>query len=119
MRERSIYETLYIVNSFNAVDAATKQTIQADETGMIAPSPGTVIIFPNPQDTLDRNRYVDLNTLTIKTGDTPVKIQINDNELYPFYVEANSMKGIQYIRIYSIKFLSGGGFYYEGLSSES
>ena len=119
MREKSIYETLDIINSYRAVNAETKSVIPADDAGFIAPEAGTTIIFPNPQNTLDHNRYVDLNTLVIKAGDSAVKIQINDNEMYPFYVEPNTMRGIQYIRIYSIKSLSGGSFYYEGLSSES
>lgn len=112
-----IYESNFIVNSFHALDANTKTVIAADDKGFISPTIGTRIIFPNPHDPNDLS--CDLNTLVIKAGDTPVKVMVNDNDMYPLYVDANSMKGIEYIRVYSITLLSGTSFYFEGLSSES
>lgn len=111
----NVYESSYIVNSFHAVNGDTKAVIPCDGAGFISPAPNTTIVFYHPyQDT-----RVDVNTLTIKAGNTPVLVQLNDNERYPVYVDADEQKQIIYMRIYSIKVLSSGSFYYEGLSSDT
>ena len=115
--QTQVYESSYIVNSYHAVDFNTREVIEADERGYISPAPGTKIVFPNPNDVKDR--LADLNTIVLMTQDTPLKIMINDNAMYPLYVEPNSIKGIEYIRVYSITVISGGPFYFEGLSSET
>lgn len=99
------------------MDFDTRQVIEADERGYISPASGTKIVFPNPHDVNDR--LVDLNTIVFFTRDTPLKVMINDNAMYPLYIEPNDRKGIQYIRVYSFTVLEGGPFYFEGLSSET
>ena len=111
----NVYESSYQVNSFYAIDNSTKQQIPCDDAGFINPAEDTEIIFYHPyQDT-----RIDVNTLTIAAGDDPVLLQINDNERYPLFVDANERKEIIYMRIYSIKVLRSGSFYYEGLSSDT
>lgn len=112
-----VYESSYLVNSFNAMDFNTREVIEADERGYISPAPGTKIVFPNPNHVKDR--LVDLNTLVLVTGENPLKLMINDNDMYPLYVDANMIKGVEYIRVYSFTVLEGGPFYFEGLSSET
>lgn len=111
----NVYESSYIVNSFFAIDKDTKQVIACDGAGFISPAQGTTIVFYHPYQDIQ----VDVNTLTIEAGDEPVLIQLNDLERYPLYVGANERKQIVYMRIYSITALSGGSFYYEGLSSDT
>lgn len=115
--QTQVYESSYIVNSYHAVDFNTREVIEADERGYISPAPGTKIVFPNPNGVKDQ--LADVNTLIVQTKDTPVKLMINDNAMYPLYVDANTIKGIEYIRVYSFTVLEGGPFYFEGLSSET
>lgn len=112
-----IYESAYHINSFHVVDEDTQSVLAATKDGYISPAPGTRIIFPNPNNVKDK--YSEINTIVFSTKGTPLKVQINDNDMYPVYVEPNSIKSIEYMRIYSITVLEGGPFYFEGLSSET
>lgn len=107
----NMYEGQYIINSFYAVDADTEEQIMPDNRGYITVSAEQKILFK----ALHKDGYADVNTLVIFAGDDPVKLQINDNELYPFYVGAETQRGIGQMRIYSIKALADCKFYYEGI----
>ena len=109
----SIYESQDIINSFHAVDVSTGNVIPCSDDGFISITSGTTIRFENP----NAVAFISANTLVIKAGSTPVKLQINDNEKYPFFVAAGESKGIQYMRIYKIKALQDCTFYYEGLTA--
>lgn len=116
----NVYESQFLVNTFNAVNADTGEVITADAAGFISPSAGTTIIFPNPNvGAASRNKYADVNTVLFTTRASAVKVVVNDNEMYPFYVPPNTTKGLQYIRVYKIKVLSGTDFCVEGLSNET
>lgn len=108
-----IYESTFLVSSFHAVKD-TGEVIEADEKGFISAKAGDRIVFESPID----KHHVNLNTITFFTKDQGLKVQINDNEMYPIYVDENFYKSIQYIRIYEITVLEDCEFYYEGLSSE-
>lgn len=110
------YESSYIVNSFHAVNATTREVYTPDEQGFITAKAGDKIIFENPY---TQKEYISLNTLVFFTKDTPQKVYVNPSEdsgFYPLYVKANDMKGIQYMRIDSITVLADCTFYYEGLA---
>lgn len=113
----NIYESLYLVNSFHCVDAETGEVIEADEHGNISPAVGTKVVFPNPFNPDDK--AVAVSTLIFKTNASPVKIQINNNEMYPLYIPAESVKGFDYLKISHFTVLEGSQFYVEGLSSET
>ena len=83
-----IYESQYIVNSFHAVNKNTNAVIPADESGYITAKAGDTIVFKN----MNGDKNTDLNTLELFTKDAMLKIQVNDNSLYPFCVEPNSHK---------------------------
>lgn len=107
----NIYEGQYIVNSFYAVNAETKNVVQADESGMISLSQGDKIIFKS----MYSDEYVPVNTLVFFAGSDPVKVQLNDNTMYPFYVEAGTKRGIKNMKIYSFTALTSCTLYYEGI----
>lgn len=109
-----IYESTALVSSFHAVNAVTGAVQEADDQGFISAKAGDSFVFESP----NSNRKVNLNTLTFFTKDKGLKVQINDNEKYPIYVEPNFYKSVQYIRIYSFTVLEDCEFYYEGLTSE-
>lgn len=110
----NMYEGQYIINSFHAVDADTGELITPDTRGYITVTAGQKIVFKD----LYSDGYASVNTLVLFAGDDPQKIQINDNELYPFYVAAETQKGIGQMRIYSITALTDCKFYYEGIVCE-
>lgn len=112
----AIYESNAIINSFHAVDADTKEVIPCDSKGCITPSPGTTIIFENPNEE-SSSKYVQISTLIFTNGKTPTKLIINDNEKYPFYLSPGEVRGLDYMYVYKFKVVEGGTFYYEGLSS--
>lgn len=113
-----IYENQYILNSFHAVNADTEEVIDADEIGLISPDPDTEIVFANPNAD-SKYKYVEVNSLVFTTTDSALKVIINDNEMYPFYVAPNSTKGLNYVYISKFKVLEGSAFYYEALSSRT
>jgi len=91
------YEGQYVVNSFYAINADTGEPITANDKGVIDVAAGTKIVFKN----LFGDGFVDVNTLVFITNNDALKVQINDNNTFPFYVEANSRKGISQMRISS------------------
>ena len=113
----NIYESLYLVNSFHCVNAETGEVITADDHGNISPAIGTKIVFPNPFNPDDK--AVAVSTLIFKTNDSPVKVQINNNEMYPLYIPAKTVKGFDYMKVNHFTVLEGSQFYVEGLSSET
>lgn len=106
-----VYESSYIVNSFHAINAETRKPYSADAEGYITVKAGDKIIF----DGIYSNEFVSVNTLTFFTKDAPLKVQLNDNTLYPFYIPANDRRGVQYLRVDSITILNDCTFYYEGM----
>lgn len=108
----SISENSYLVNSFHAVNPATGETYDATEAGVISLSTGDEVIFVDPF----TEKPTHVNTLVVKAL-TDVKLQLDDNELYPFYVEEGEMKGLQYLSVYKLKALADCTLYYEGLVS--
>ena len=112
----SLYESNAIVNSWHAIDAETKEVIPCDSRGFITPAPVTTIIFENPYDD-SSSKYVQLTTLVFTNGSTPTLLVINENEKYPFYLDAGETRGLDYMYVYQIKVVEGGKFYYEGMSS--
>lgn len=58
------YESSYIVNSFHAVNAETKEVYVPDSAGYITVKSGDTIIFENPY---VEGAYVPLNTLVFFT----------------------------------------------------
>ncbi len=111
----SSIDAQYLVNSFHAIDESTKRVIASDKSGFISPAKNTTIIFKNP----NNDNFVEVTDIVVETAENPVKLQINDNELYPMYVEANSMKGLTSVYVYKITVLDGGPFRYEALSSRN
>ena len=107
----NLYEGQYIVNSFYAVKADTGTVVEADETGMISLSEGDKIVFKS----IYSDEYVPVNTLVIFAGSDPVKVQLNDNATYPFYVEAGSKRGVKNMMIHSFTALADCTLYYEGI----
>lgn len=107
-----------LINSFYAINKATGQPISADARGFISPAANTEIVFANPHPD-SGHQYVEVTDLAIETGENAVKLQINDNERYPFYVDANSAKGLSAVYVYKIKVLSGGPFAYEALTTRA
>lgn len=112
-----VYESSYIVNSFHAVNPNGFTVYTPDEEGFITVKAGDQIVFESPcQD----GKYVSVNTLVFYTKDRPLKVTVNpedDRVLYPLYVPANGMKGVQYMRMNIITILNDCTFYYEGLAS--
>ena len=113
----NLRESRFIVNSFHAVDATTGQVIECSEDGYISPNANTTIVFANPVED-SNSKFVEITTLVFTAGDSPLKVVINDNEMYPFYLKANETRGFDYVPVYKFKVLEGGSFYYEGLSSK-
>lgn len=110
------YESSYIVNSFHAVNAKTKEVYTHDEAGYIAAKAGDTIIFENPY---ALGQYTSVNTLVFFTKNTSQKVHVNPsekNQLYPLYIPANDKKGVQYMRMDSITVLNDCTFYYEGMA---
>lgn len=108
----NIFEGQYIVNSFYAVNKETGEQITPTEDGYITLSEGDIIVFKD----IYSDGYVSVNTLVIFADSTgPVKVQINDNEVYPFYLGAGEKRGIKSMRIYSFKALNNCKLYYEGI----
>lgn len=58
------YESSYIVNSFHAVNAKTKEVYLADSAGYITVNAGDEIIFENPY---AKGEYVSVNTIVFFT----------------------------------------------------
>ena len=107
----NIYEGQYIINSFYAVNGNTGEVIEADETGRITLSEGDKVVFKS----MYGDEYVSVNTLVFFAGDNPIKLQLNDNTVYPFYVEAGAKRGVKNMRIYSFTALNDCELYYEGI----
>ena len=108
----------YLINSFHAVDKATGQVIAADAQGYITPAAGTEIVFANPVQNAS-HAYVEVTDFVVETGENPVRLIINDNEMYPLYVASNDSRGMTNAYVYQIKVVSGGPFRYEALASRT
>lgn len=113
----SAVEYQSIINSFHAVDYDTGQIIQADDQGFIEPAIGQVIGFENPAN--DKDNRVEVTSFIVTTKDKAVKLSINDNEKYPFYVGKNTTKGLDAIYVSKIKVLETGPFYYDALTNRT
>ena len=105
-----------IVNSFNAVDKETGNVIESDSFGFISPAVETVLVFPSPLN--PKCTEVALDSVVVTSTSTPVKLVINGNEMYPFIVDTNTTKGIDYMKVKTIKVVSGENFRIEGLTNE-
>lgn len=111
-----MYEGQYIINSFHAVNGETGEVITATENGYIDLEEGDKVVF---QGIYPGDKYVSVNTLVFFAGDsTPVKVAINDNELYPFYIDAGTRRGIKDMCIHSFTALVDCQLYYEGICTE-
>ena len=107
----SIYEGQYIVNSFHAKDGTTGETITCDEAGYISLQEGDKVVFED----IYTGEKTSVGTLVFFAKDSDVKVQLNDNETYPFYVPAGTKRGVKNIRIYEFTALTDCELYYEGI----
>lgn len=85
----------------------------ADEEGYITARAGDLIRFADPK---NPERFVPVNSLIFHTKTTPLKIELNGNGLYPFYVGANQYRGVERMRVTRIMPLTDCSFYYEGMT---
>lgn len=107
----NMYEGQYIVNSFHAVNGDTNEVIQADESGYITLAQGDRVVFKS----IYGDENVSVNTLVFFAKSDPIKVQLNNNEVYPFFVEPAAKRGIKNMRIYSFTALEACTLYYEGI----
>lgn len=63
------------------------------------------------------DRFVAVNSLVFFTGDTPLKVQLGDNDKYPLYVGANERRGVERLRVRQMTVLTDCTFYYEGMTA--
>lgn len=106
----AILESNFIVNSFYAIDADTKQVIPAENDGSIVLTQGQSVIFYAP----DRDDPVRLDVFTVKAL-TEVRLIVNDNTRYPWVIPEGAMRGIERLPVYKITALSDCMLYYEGM----
>lgn len=106
-----MYEGQYIVNSFYAVNAKNNQTISADEKGFINLAAGDTVKFKS----IYSDEYVSVNTIVFFADEDPVKVQLNDNSTYPFYVDGGAKRGVKNMRVYSFTAQTACKLYYEGI----
>lgn len=106
----ALVESTYLVNSFHAVDAATGEVIAADDKGVINLTNGQKVIFVNAEGKQLRVQYFTIEAMT------DVKVAINDNELYPWRIPKDDMRGLTNVSINSFTALADCSLYYEGLS---
>lgn len=107
----TMYEGQYIVNSFHAVNAQNNQIITADEKGFITLSAGDTVKFKS----IYGESYVPVNTIVFFADEDSVKVQLNDNSMYPFYVDAGTKRGVKNMRVYSFTAQTPCRLYYEGI----
>ena len=111
----SIYENQYLINSFHATkNDSTHTVIAEDGGGYIEPAVGTEICFLGPIS----QRPVPVNTILVTAGEEDIKLALNGNEMYPFYVPAGKTKGVNYMYVHTMKLLSGGSFSYEAMTDK-
>lgn len=109
----NVYESSYIVNSFHAVDGTTGEVITASSKGVITLNPGQKVVFASPY---NANETVYLNTIVFDAK-SDMKIQLNDNDMYPLFIAAGQKKGVRYIRINSFTAVTSGQLSYEGMGT--
>ena len=107
----NIYAGQYIVNSFHAKNGTTGEVITADENGYISLNNGDKVVFED----IYSGENTSVGTLVFFAKDADVKVQINDNETYPFLVLAGTKRGIKNMRIYEFTALADCELYYEGI----
>jgi len=106
----AILESSFIVNSFYAIDADTKQVIPAEADGSIVLTQGQSVIFYDPF--RDEPRRMDV--FTVKAI-TEVRLAVNDNTRYPWVIPQGAMRGIERMPVYKITALTDCVLYYEGM----
>lgn len=87
---------------------------EPDEQGYISASAGDTLMFEDPR---HPDRFVAVNSLVFFTGDTPLKVQLGDNDKYPLYVGANERRGVERLRVRQMTVLTNCSFYYEGMTA--
>ena len=105
------------MNSFYAVRVDRKGNrirCEPDEQGYITVKAGDVLRFIDPH---HPDRFIAVNSLVFFTGDTPVKLQLGDNEMYPLYIGANERRGVEKLRVKRMMVLADSTFYYEGMTA--
>lgn len=107
----TMYEGQYIINSFYAVNANNDQVVSADEKGFINLSAGDTIKFKS----IYNDEYVPVNTIVFFADEDPVKVQLNDNSKYPFYIDSRTKRGVKNMRVYSFTAQIACKLYYEGI----
>lgn len=107
-----IYENSFVVNSFHAVDGNTGNVITADAKGKISLSAGQKIVFVSPYS----GKNVAVNTIVFDVA-ADMKIQINDNDMYPLFIAAGDKKGVQYMQVTSFTALTAGSLSFDAMAS--
>ena len=104
------------MNSFYAVrvdEAGNRIRCEPDEAGFICSGAGDLLRFADPR---SPERFVPVNSLVFQAGAMPLKVQLNDNSLYPLYLAAHQRRGVERIRVNSLRVLTDSVFYYEGMT---
>lgn len=61
--------------------------------------------------------FTAVNSLVFFTADTPLKVQLGDNEKYPLYIGPNERRGVERLRVRQMTILEDCTFYYEGMTA--
>ena len=86
--------------------------IPADDAGNISVAAGTVLVFKN----YSGQGNLAVQEIVFRAGADPLRIQINDNAMYPYIVPAGAQQGISGLAINTIKVLNSCTFAYDALA---
>ncbi len=103
------------MNSFHAVcvdQEGNRIRCEPDERGYITVKAGDVIRFTDPR---HPDKFVAVNSLVF-FSETPLKVQLGDNAMYPLYLGANERRGVEKLRVKRLTVLQDSTFYYEGMT---
>jgi hypothetical protein len=111
------FKNEWVVTSFSATkyDPDTKvfTAYTPSVSGQITVSANDIVKFLYPNNT---TKTIPLTNISIYAITNAMKVQINDNAANPIYIDEGGAKLIEDIQINSIKFLTSGTVYFEGLS---
>lgn len=107
----------HVITSFSAkkYDASTKTftPYTPSSSGQIAVLANDVVKFQHP---LNNSKMIPLTSISIYSVTADMQIQINDDVGNAIFIGAGGAKCIDDIQINSIKFLTPGTVYFEGLT---
>ncbi len=107
----------YVITSFSAKKYnPVNKTFTAytpSTSGEINVSANDIIKFQHPR---DNTKSIPLNSISIYAITNDMKVQINDDSSNAIFIEAGGAKAIDDIQINSIKFLTSGRVYFDGLT---